>query len=386
MRRRALWGLAAVLVAVAGCETSTVTGPRGGSDAVPAAPRNLDARYYARAVSVTWELAPAWDGESFRVYARRTSDPDYFLIAEVTNCSEGLCSYTDVNIVEGVTYEYYVAAVSPSGAIETASEFSVTVPIPSMTPPPVPTGMEVVALDGAAYLRWEVGARDADDFSFYRVYLEDGEGSAFLLGETDSEGFLDELAQNGATYRYFVSAVDDQGHESGGSAAAEGTPRPDFHNEYLWDYFDRPELAGFRFQDDEATDPVVDGDDPSRHLRLESDAQGWWLVPGPGVEIDPLGFETTALKCGPGADAGCVALEVAPSGGYGTADVNLLPQTTYALRIPVPGGGYRYAALRVTLLGVDQNGDGIMIFDWSYQLQVGNPNLAPHTRVPGRTR
>jgi hypothetical protein len=27
-----------------------------------------------------------------------------------------------------------------------------------------------------------------------------------------------------------------------------------------------------------------------------------------------------------------------------------------------------------------------MIFDWSYQLQVGNPNLAPRTRVPGRTR
>jgi hypothetical protein len=29
----------------------------------------------------------------------------------------------------------------------------------------------------------------------------------------------------------------------------------------------------------------------------------------------------------------------------------------------------------VTLLGTDQTGDALMIFDWAYQLQGGNPQL-----------
>ena len=36
-----------------------------------------------------------------------------------------------------------------------------------------------------------------------------------------------------------------------------------------------------------------------------------------------------------------------------------------------------YGAMRVTLLGFDQDDAAIMIFDWAYQLQAGNPNLAP---------
>ena len=35
-------------------------------------------------------------------------------------------------------------------------------------------------------------ARAAADFSFYRVYLWADDGTEYLLGETDSEGFLDE--------------------------------------------------------------------------------------------------------------------------------------------------------------------------------------------------
>jgi hypothetical protein len=34
-----------------------------------------------------------------------------------------------------------------------------------------------------------------------------------------------------------------------------------------------------------------------------------------------------------------------------------------------------YGVIRVALLGSDQNGDDLMIFDWAYQLQPGNPAL-----------
>lgn len=115
----------------------------------------------------------------------------------------------------------------------------------------------------------------------YQVYLDDGTGNEFLLGETDSEGFLGLLAENGATYSYFVTAVDIDGHESSVSLTAQGTPRPDFHGQWLYDDFGQPALSGFRFAEDENTDPIVSGTSLERHFWLEVDEQGWWLVLGP---------------------------------------------------------------------------------------------------------
>lgn len=369
---RARWMGALLLgLALGACQDDYLVSPGDGG---PVAPRNLAVSYYAYEVQVTWELGSGWDGEAFRVYAKRSSDRDYFLIAEVTNCFDGFCSYSDSNILSGQGYDYYVAAVDGAG-YETASSEALRIDVPSMTAPPVPGGMGVIALDNANYLVWDDGARSADDFGFYRVYFYDQQ-SSYLLGETDSEGFLDLLVANGSTYSYFVTSVDLDGHESAGSAAADGTPRPDYHGEVVYDYFARPDRSGFIFQDDEGSDPLVDGASSSRHFRLETDADGWWLVPGPGVTIHSSGYETTALKCGPAADATCVSLEVAPTSGYQSGDVGLLPQTTYVLRVPGSGGD-RFAVIRVELLGLDQAGDPLMIFDWAYQLQVGNPNLAP---------
>ena len=164
----------------------------------------------------------------------------------------------DANVVSGTTYVYYVAAVDPS-RVETASVDAIEVDVPQPIAPPIPAEPGAVPLDGALYLLWGDTSREAGDFAFYRVYLEGGDGSVLLLGETDSEGFLDSLVENGNTYGYFISAVDDQGHESSGSSLIEGTPRPDYHGELLYAFGDRADEAGFRFQESEASSP-----DPSR--------------------------------------------------------------------------------------------------------------------------
>jgi hypothetical protein len=373
--KRPILGLLAlpIILGLAACEQDDLIYY---DDNYAAPPENLAAWYYDEAVYVTWELAPAWDEDAFRVYAKRISDAGYYLIAEVTNCSAGLCSYNDVNIVSNVTYEYYVAAVSPGG-LETASEWAVEVYVPVADPPPDPGDVEVIALDDANFIRWANNARDAEDFSFYRIYLTDSGGDDFILGETDSEGFLDLLAVNGESYSYFVASVDDQGHESFGSQLVTGTPRPDYHGEWIYAYEDVPTQAGFRFSQDEMTYPVLDGASPDRHFRVETDADGWWLVPGPGTEVYDGYFETTALKCGVGADSDCVALDQAPLTGYTNLDMPLYPQATYVLRVTGDDGLAHYGAIRVTLLGFDQDDAAIMIFDWAYQLQAGNPDLAP---------
>ena len=371
---RAWAGAAAVTVLLGGCELNrTVIGV----EAEPAPPREVGAYYYAGAVTVTWELAPDWDGEVFRVYGKRSTDGDYYLVAEVTSCAGGACAYTDTNIQAGRIYHYYVATVDTRSGLEAASSSAVEVAVPHPLPPPVPADLGVVALDHANYLSWASNAHSEADFSHYRVYLRAADGASYLLGETDLEGFLDQLAQNGLTYTYFVTALDELGHESAGSAVAEGTPRPDYEGEWIYDYFDRPADSGFRFRTSDVDDPVVSGDDPLRHFRLETDASGWWLVPGPGADVYPWSWTTSALKCGVAADPGCSDLTEAPTSGYVRTDLELLPQSTYVLRVEGDDGQARYGALRVILLGTDQDGHGLMIFDWAYQLQPGNPALAP---------
>ena len=361
------------VIPLVGCSSDGVLVPV--SD-VPAAPRALAASYYAGSVTVNWELAPDWDGEAFRVYSRRVSDPSYFLVAEVTSCSAGFCSYQDSNVTAGNSYEYYVAAVDAGSGTETATS-SVEVFVPTWTPPPVPDGLFVIALDGANFVTWGTASRGASDFSHYRVYQDAGTTS-YLLGETDSEGFLDLLAGNGDTYAYFVTAIDADGHESDGSVSAEGTPRPDFHGEFVYAHSSDPTRSGFRFSTDGDTESaIVAGTDASRDFRLETDASGWWLVPNTGVQAT-LGYATTALKCGVGADPTCVDVSVAPTSNasYVVGDVALFPQETYVVRIGT-GAAALYGAIRVVFQGFDQDGNEIMIVDWAFQLQAGNPNLAP---------
>lgn len=343
----------------------------------PAPPIGLDAVYYNRAVTLYWELSSGWNSETFRIFGKRVEDVSFLVIAEVTSCSDGSCEYTDTNILSGVSYEYFVSAVDPDTGVETNSDVTVQVSVPSFTPPPVPTGLEVVALDATNYIRWNDNARSASDFSAYRIYLPSDQGTTgALLGESDSPAFLDALAENGVTSSYVVSSVDIYGHESVTSLSAQGTPRPDFTAELVFSFMDEPDLSGFRFLESDQLDPIVSGASLTRHFRLETDAFGWWLVPGPSAEVFPAGVLTTELKCGVAADAQCQDWTTAPLSGYSSVEIAVEPEFTYVWRVVEGDGVARYGAVRVTLLGTDQTGAALMIFDWAYQLQGGNPQLA----------
>lgn len=342
----------------------------------PAPPIGLDAFYYNRAVTLYWELSSAWNEESFRIFGKRVGDASFFVIAEVTSCSNGSCEYTDTNIVASQSYDYFVAAVDPDTGAETDSDRTVRVAVPSFAPPPIPTVLEVVALDATNYIRWDDNARSDSEFSTYRIYLLSDQGATeTLLGESDSPGFLDALAENGVTSSYAVSSVDVYGHESGTSLSAEGTPRPDFTGELVYSFMDVPDLSGFRFSESDQMDPIVIGVSLTRHFRLETDGSGWWLVPGPLAEVYPQGAFTTELKCGVAADAQCQDWTTAPFSGYSSVAVTVEPEFTYMWRVSDGAGVAHYGAVRVTLLGTDQTGAALMIFDWAYQIQGGNPQL-----------
>ncbi len=341
----------------------------------PDAPRELAASYYDRGVDLSWRLGPHWNGEPFRVYGKRVGDRDYFFLAEVTSCIDERCVYRDINVRSGVSYEYYVAAVDPHTGVETASDYAVEVWVPEPVPPPVPEHLQTIALDGAAYLHWDDSPSLEDDFLAYRVYAS-AEDGYYLVGETDSPGFVDLLASNGRTTSYFVTSLDDQGHESDGSEAVDCTPRLDYAGEIMYAHQDMPSASGFRFQETADVEAVMAGDSEHRHFRLERDGQGLWMAPGPRARIHPESRWTTSLKCGPGADQDCESWELAPRSGYSTARAALDPGYTYMFRVPGDDGQTRFGALRATIIGVDQEGDELVVFDWAYQTQPGNPNLS----------
>jgi hypothetical protein len=250
----------------------------------------------------------------------------------------------------------------------------ILISIPLFSPPPVPAGLDVVALDNTNYVHWSDNARSAGDFAHYRVYLMT-DGGATLLGETDSEGFLDELAENGVSSAYVVFSVDVYGNESLDSFEHVGTPRPDFRGELLRAFADDADGSGFRFAESDESDPILGGTSPDRHFRLETDAFGWWLVPGPEATVFRKGSYTTDLKCGVAADSQCQDWTTAPTSGYVADDVFLEPEFSYMLRVVGDDGQIHYGTIRVALLGSDQSGSEIMIIDWAYQLQAGNPQL-----------
>lgn len=183
------------------------------------------------------------------------------------------------------------------------------------------------------------------------------------------------LAENGQTATYYITSVDDQGHESDASEPASCTPRPDYAGEVIYAYGDVPGQSGFRFQEAEHYEAVISGNSRDRHFRIESDVDGLWIVPGAGVRIHPESRWTSSLKCGPGADVDCLSWEIAPLTGYAGATMSLTPGHTYMFRVPGEDGEVRFGAIRASVTGYDQDGSEVVVFDWAFQTQPGNPRM-----------
>jgi hypothetical protein len=327
-------------------------------------------------VQVTWLPPVEWDDEVFRVYGKRASDASFTLIGTVTSCTDVGCVYTDRNVQSGGSYEYYVSAYDESDDLETESDFRDVVGVPGTPRPAAPTALEGVGLDNAAFLRWSANPANGASASKYAVYLTsvDGEASLYQAGQTDGNGFLDQRAENGSVFRYRVAAIDSLGHYSNLSAEVFVSPRPDFSGELVYAFADSAAASGFRFQSNEADNPILSGSSPSAQWRLESDLTGWRIVPLNGTQVTEWG-RTTALVCGPGADAGCTAPRVAPTAGYSTAAIPVDAEYSYVFRVTGSDGQPHFAVLRVTMLGTDQNGKDLMIFDWAYQTLPNDPQL-----------
>lgn len=97
------------------------------------------------------------------------------------------------------------------------------------TPPDTPINLSATSDDRKILLKWD--AVDAGDLAGYNVYRSTSSisGTSTLTPINDSglvntASFTDESVQNGTTYYYRVTSVDNEGNESTPSIEVESTP------------------------------------------------------------------------------------------------------------------------------------------------------------------
>src|SRR5690606_28926527 len=118
----------------------------------------------------------SYGNEPFRVYSRRSGGGGYDLVATVTSCSDGICTYLDTNVVQGRSYDYYIATVDERDNQElgTSQAVQVNVATSQLTAPGAPAA---TGIDGAAFLQWEPTGAER-----YMIVMESEGGDAFLIG------------------------------------------------------------------------------------------------------------------------------------------------------------------------------------------------------------
>ena len=142
----------------------------------------------------------------------------------------------DKTVRFGETYGYRaqrVSQVSVDGkTLELAGELSapLRVEVNNVFPPEAPTDLAAVATEGSDSgamtidLSWQPST-DAD-VAGYAVYRREGEGAwqrVSQAGVVVGPAFHDAHVERGHTYRYAVTALDQQGHESARSVEAQET-------------------------------------------------------------------------------------------------------------------------------------------------------------------
>lgn len=368
------WVIGLAVLTTAGCIEEGIFDPGPG----PRAPRNL---YYIveptgsgagpQGILLRWD----WDSDPaidlWNVYARVSSSGNFAYVGSTTSNS------FHEDAVPAL--EYFVTAMDRSG---NESEGSNIVVVDSRLALERPAGLSTVSLDGSIALFWPDNAFEGAPSRFrnYRIYSAAYDLDADLCGATwRLEGttvapeFQSGALANGAPRCFAVSAVSSEGFESLWSTIRHDTPRFDARNVVLTARQETIATSGFRFWRDLNSDGVAQraelglvssGNAPDIDFSVERNGAGQlFLTPiRTGVMLRswvnaPIGDLTE--------------IDFAPSDGYSRLPLEARPGWGYVWEIP--GGTYpRFGAVRVTHVGQQ-----LLILDWSFQSDPGNPELSP---------
>ncbi len=232
-------------------------------------------------------------------------------------------------------------------------------------PPAIPRGVRSITGDGEVTVEWFPNGEA--DLAGYRIWRdEDGDEEFDLLGElssTDSQdvdrfSFVDDQVINGRTYSYAVSAVDYDGNESELSPEQVfDTPRPSGNNITLNDFSLTPARSGFDFS--QPSRGAITWDLPATDIYFGFDTvvNVPYLYSDNLTEMQDMGYHEYFDE-----------VDISPVRGFTTDFVELIEGHVYVLL--TPDGNFA----KIHVIAVS---DSAITFDWAYQIDTGNAQLAP---------
>jgi hypothetical protein len=221
--------------------------------------------------------------------------------------------------------------------------------------PLAPVNVNSITGDGEVYLYWT--PVDEDNVDYFVVYRSStAYGTYYEIGHTSDVDFLDRDTRNGRTYFYAVTSVDYCGHES------------ELSREIVHDT-PRPEGFGASVADADGEDWRRSGWDFSAYRALpwdHTDADVYFIVSDGVPYLVAVDLDTDIQDAG---FAGFDDVSWAPENGWSPSGVvEVIRGHVYV----VWTRNDHYAKVRVTSVG-----GGTLRFDWAYQVDRGNPELAP---------
>ncbi len=304
----------------------------------------------------------------YRVYSRAEQGARFDLRASTTSTS-----FHDVGVPD---LEYFVVSVDVN---DVESDESNVVLIDERLRLEAPNQLTSTSLNGAILLSWSDNPfqSEPDGFRQYRVYstsysLDDGLCGASWVqeGTTVSPEFLAGALTNGVSRCYGVAAESIEGWESLWSPIRADTPRDDARNVVLFAFQADQAQSGFRFDLSGQLGMVLNGARTDIDFWVDRDASDdLFLVPerpGTGVVL----YSNSPVE-------DLTSIDVAPEAGFSTVAIQAVPGFAYVFEMDGGDGFARFGGVRVTHVGRD-----FLIFDWSYQVDPGNPELLIHGGQP----
>ena len=230
-------------------------------------------------------------------------------------------------------------------------------------PPAAPRGVKTITGDEQVIIEWYPnGEYDLAGYTVWRG--RDGtDFDALAELSEDATRYTDTTVRNGETYYYAVSAYDIEGNESQLSPEnAWDTPRPEGQNVVLDDYGLFPSRSGFDFSQPQKGSIPWDTPRTDVYFGLDTEVNVAYLYSDNDTFMQDMGYHEYFD-----------AVDVVPEFGYTTLFVELIEGHIYAIHTP----DGNFAKIQVRKLS-----DDAVVFDWAYQTEPENVQLAPSLKIP----
>ena len=225
-------------------------------------------------------------------------------------------------------------------------------------PPAIPRG--VVSITGNERVTVEWFPNGEQDLAGYKVWRSSDDSEYDLLANLSADAFryVDDDVRNGRSYFYAVSAYDYDGNESELSLEqVYDTPRPSGNSVTLDDFALFPARSGFDFSRPERGAIPWDSRAADVYFEWDTLVNVAYLYSDNLTKMQDMGYHKKFSE-----------VDVSPQAGFTGEFVELIEGHIYVFYTP----DGNYAKIRTTAVS-----DSYVTFDWAYQIDPNNPELAP---------